>query len=100
MKSPGKPYRVGVAIGVLLALSPLWGLLITAFGMARAFAILGNDGLSDQQALAHSVGLTLNATAVGLFLCPFGVAILAVSLALRARARHQSPPPLPANPAL
>ena len=98
VKPPEKPYCAGVTIGVLLASSPLLCLLVTAYGMMRSFAALGDNGITDQRVLAQNVDLVLHATAVGIFLCPFGVAILVTSLVLRARAGRQTPPPLPAAP--
>ena len=44
------------------------GLLGTVIGMMRAFAVLGQNGLNDQRALASSIGEVLLATASGLFI--------------------------------
>ena len=76
-------------------MSPLFGLLGTVFGMTRAFATLGNAGVSDPRALADSIGTTLLSTAIGLFLCPAGIVILVISLVFFSRLRASSPPPLP-----
>ena len=95
VKPPEKPYRAGVTVGALLASTPLLGFLVTVYGMARSFAALGDNGISDQRVLAQSVGLALHATMVGLALCLVGVVILVLSLVLRARAGRQTPSPLP-----
>ena len=86
----------GIVLGSLLALGPLWGLLGTAYGMMSSFSRLGGSGISDPHALAQGVGLSLWSTATGIMVCPFGAAILAVSIVYYAKACRQStPPPLP-----
>ena len=55
-------------LSVIGVISPMIGLLGTVVGMMRAFAVLGQNGLNDQRALASSIGEVLLATASGLFI--------------------------------
>ncbi len=55
-------------LSVVGVISPMIGLLGTVIGMMRAFAVLGQNGLNDQRALASSIGEVLMATASGLFI--------------------------------
>ncbi len=55
-------------LSVIGVISPMIGLLGTVIGMMRAFAVLGQNGLNDQRALASSIGEVLLATASGLFI--------------------------------
>ena len=85
----------GIIAGSLLTLSPAIGLIGTVFGMTRAFATLGDSGITDPQALSESIGTSLLSTATGFFLFPFGVAILTISIVFFCRLRASTPPPLP-----
>lgn len=97
MKTKRRRLIAGIVIGSLLTLGPLFGMLGTVFGMTRSFQILGSSGVTDPQALSDSIGVTLLATATGLFLFPVGILILTLSLIFFARL-HVSPPSLPPQP--
>ena len=89
----------GIVLGVLLTLSPAFGLIGTVVGMTRSFSTLGSSGIGDPKALGDSIGVTLMSTAAGLFLFPVGVLILTLSLVFYYRLRASTPPPLPVPPA-
>lgn len=86
----------GVVLGVLLTLSPLWGLLLTVLNMSHAFAILGKTGVSDPRHVALAVGDGLMATTIGIILCPVGLVVLGLSIYFLNRKTVPTPPPLPA----
>jgi len=54
-------------LSVIGVVSPMLGLTGTVLGMIRAFATLGQSGISDPSALAAAIGEVLVATATGLF---------------------------------
>jgi hypothetical protein len=78
-----RKFVIGIVLGILLTLAPLFGLLPILISMTRAFLALG---------ASHSVsGFPDNAlvsTAAGLFLCPIGIVILAFSLLFYFRSRR------------
>ena len=98
MNTKRKLSTVGIVVGTLLTLAPAIGLLGTVFGMTHAFSTLGSAGISDPRALSHGIAVTLLATATGIFLFPFGVIVLTLSLIYYFRLRASVPPPLPAQP--
>ena len=55
-------------LSVIGVISPMIGLLGTVIGMMGAFAVLGQSGISNPQALASKIGEVLLATASGLFI--------------------------------
>lgn len=55
-------------LSVIGVVSPMIGLLGTVIGMMGAFAVLGQSGISNPQALSASIGEVLMATASGLFI--------------------------------
>ena len=55
-------------LSVIGVVSPMIGLLGTVIGMMGAFAVLGQSGISNPQALASKIGEVLLATASGLFI--------------------------------
>lgn len=55
-------------LSVIGVVSPMIGLLGTVIGMMGAFAVLGQSGISNPQALAAKIGEVLMATASGLFI--------------------------------
>ena len=81
----------GIVIGALLTLAPLFGLLGTVFGMIHTFNSLGSSGIAQPAALSQSIGISLISTAAGLFLCPIGIVILALSIYHYSRNRPASP---------
>ncbi len=95
MKAKRRLLIAGIVVGSLLSLAPLFGMLGTVYGMIRAFNVLGNAGVADPRALAGHIATTLDSTAAGLFLFPFGVVILTLSIVFFARLRESTPPPLP-----
>lgn len=98
MKTKRRLTITGMAIGALLMLSPLFGMLGTFFGMKRAFDILGSSGVGDPSALSASIGDTLIFTAAGVLLFPLGAVILTLSLVCFLRLAPSNPPPLPLQP--
>ncbi|MGC3992305.1 MAG: MotA/TolQ/ExbB proton channel family protein [Chthoniobacteraceae bacterium] len=60
----------GMAMGGLLTLGPLWGILGTVLGMTAAFDHLQSTGVNAPQAVAHDLGYTLLSTAAGFFALP------------------------------
>jgi biopolymer transport protein ExbB/TolQ len=89
---------VGIVIGALLALGPLWGFLLTGVSMMRAFDTLGKSGVADPKQLSLEIGNSLMATAAGLFIFPLGLVVLTVSIVFLVRAMRRTPPPLPPLP--
>ena len=87
----------GIVFGALLALAPVWGLLLSSLTMARAFEILGKAGVTDPPHLALTIGNSLMAMMIGIVLCPFGLVVLVVSIFFLAKKAAPSQPPLP-NP--
>lgn len=55
-------------LSVIGVVSPMIGLLGTVIGMMGAFAVLGQSGIKNPQALSASIGEVLLATASGLFI--------------------------------
>jgi hypothetical protein len=82
MKSRRK-FVLGIVLGILLTLAPVFGLLPILISMTRAFLALGTShpvsGLPDN---------ALVSTAAGLFLCPIGIVILTFSLLFYFRSRR------------
>jgi MotA/TolQ/ExbB proton channel family len=84
---------IGIALGILLASAPLWGLAGTVLGMTRAFTVLKGPGISDPKELSDAIGVTLLWTASGLFLCPFGLALGITSTILLVLDKPKRMPP-------
>jgi hypothetical protein len=82
MKSSRK-FVLGIVLGILLTLAPVFGVLPILISMTRAFLALGTShpvsGLPDN---------ALVSTAAGLFLCPIGIVILTFSLLFYFRSRR------------
>ena len=95
MKTKRRLTIAGIVVGSLLTLSPVFGFLNTVFGMMRAFHTLAGSGFAEPKALAERINVTLLSTATGLFLLPFGIVILAISLIFYFQLRASTPPPLP-----
>ena len=90
--------RIGFAVGVLLACAPLFGLLGTMAGMARAFRTLGDSGIGDPRSLAGAIGEMLFVSAGSLALFPAGLVLLIVCGRLLRQSRQPGSPPLPRFP--
>jgi biopolymer transport protein ExbB/TolQ len=75
-----RAFLIGAVLGGILAFSPLFGLLGTAFAMGRAFSLLGHSGVSDPKALSANISGAFLSTAIGVVLCPVGVVVFAVFL--------------------
>ncbi len=96
MKTKRNLLILGIAIGGLLTLSPLWGILITVIGMVLSFQAIGTGaGLSNPTLLSSSIGSSLVAAAVGFALFPLGVLILVISIVLYVRLRKATPSTAP-----
>lgn len=78
MKTKTK-FKALLGIGILLALGPFWGLLGTMVGMVRAFGRMGESGMGKPELLAEDIGIALNTTAIGLIICPFGIACIVIA---------------------
>lgn len=98
MFSPRFFLWLGVAAGSLLTCAPLLGFAGAMLRMLQASGTLGDAGISDPRLLSRAVGETLLMTAGGLFLFPFGIALLVICLSLLKRERGSQPPPLPRFP--
>lgn len=76
-----RKHIAGIAVGSVLALAPLLGLLPTIFEMAHAFlAIFRSQPPPTPR-------ISLGPEIVGIFLCPLGLVILIVSIILLWRSR-------------
>lgn len=87
--------RAGLVVGALLTCAPLFGILGTMVGMARAFRTLGDSGIGDPRSLAGALGETLSVSAGTLALFPIGLVLLIVCGRLLQQSRQPKPPPLP-----
>lgn len=70
----------GIVVGGLLTLAPLFAMVRVVFSMKGAMADLQTAGAGDTGVLADHINSILNSTAIGLILCPVGIALLIVSL--------------------
>ena len=86
-----RKWLIGIVIGAVLTCAPLFGLLGTVLGMAKAFHALGKSGVADPAGVTAGVHASFIATAGGLILCPIGVILLIVSLVFLIHARSSSP---------
>ena len=88
-----------MAIGALLALGPVFGLLGTAGWMARAFSLIGRPGITDPRDLSFAIHGVLLSGIVGVLLFPIGVVIFVSCLVMYLRGRgldtNSSPRRLP-----
>jgi len=85
----------GMVVGSLLALGPVVGLLGMMFGMTNAYHTLGQSGVSDPRALAQNIGTAMMFGVSGLFLLPFGLVVLVLSVVFFMRLKPETPPALP-----
>src|SRR5689334_9464944 len=91
-----KPAVKGTLIaGIVCTLgAPFAGLFFTVVGMVGAFHTLGQNGISDPQALSTYIGLALVATSTGLIVgVIFGVPLILAAVVLHFATR--TPPPAP-----
>ncbi len=86
----------GIVVGGILSLGPLWGFLLTVFGMMHAFKTLGGAGISDPKQLSDSIGQSLAGAAIGLFATPVGLVLLIGCII--ALVKMQKIPPAAAEP--
>ena len=84
----------GIVAGVVLMLGPLWGMLGTVFGMARAFTVLGQSGVADPSQVSASVSGVLISSVAGFVACPIGIVLMIVCIVQLDKAKRL-PPPLP-----
>lgn len=87
----------GIAVGALLTLGPFIGMLLTFFGMHRAFQTLERTGMKDPGALSADIGTVLYSTAAGLVALPVGLIVLSLCIVLLVLDHRRMPPPLPQN---
>lgn len=97
-ETPAPPRRrliiVGLVLGSLLTLSPLFGLVGTVVGMMNSFVALSADGAGgDTEALSRGIGQALVATAAGLVFFIPGVILLTISIIHYRRAKRAALPP-------
>jgi biopolymer transport protein ExbB len=84
-----------LTIGIILALGPLWGLLGTIVGVVMAFVHIGESaGMGKPELLADDVGVALYTTAIGLIICPIGIACIIVSCIKLNRIKKEKLPSL------
>jgi hypothetical protein len=80
---------IGIVIGsLLLVISPIAAVVLTWFGMLRAFDTLGGSGISDPNRLSGNIGAVLIANSGGLIGSAIGLVILIVSIVLFVRAER------------
>jgi hypothetical protein len=84
----------GIVIGGLLTMGPVVGMLVTVFGMQRAFDELGQKGVKDPGQLSAEIGSVLSATFAGLVALPIGMLLTGFCIFFLIRQRRL-PPPLP-----
>jgi biopolymer transport protein ExbB len=77
-----------IALGVLLLLGPLGGLIGTMSGMIRAFERMSTSGATPPDRLAADIERSLLSTSVGLALGVVGVAMLAGGIVWLLRSRR------------
>jgi len=85
MPNPSKPTKtpvVFVALGSILSLGLVWGIIGTVIGMVRAFNTMGNEGatLDNSEALASDIGIATISTAIGFLITPVGIVLLAIGI--------------------
>ena len=97
MKKTPKILFVGIILGVLMTLAPIFGLLGTIFGMHLAFSKLSSTGIGNPQSLSDAIGLTMFSTITGVILFPVGILILIISLVLYFQKRRTTPPQIQSN---
>ncbi len=90
---------LGIVVGGVLTLGPLWGLLATVVGMQHAFSSLAAEGIQDPKALSGAVGETLVSTSLGFLVCPLGIALLVTCIVLLVKDKKQ-PSPIPSTSVL
>lgn len=78
-----------LGIGGMLAAGPVWGLLATIIGMARAFTPMGGNIPEAADSITGGVAMAPCGTAAGLAICPLGVAILVFALRRLSTLRQQ-----------
>jgi hypothetical protein len=79
--------------GVLTLCGPVIGLLGTVISMMGSFKTLETSGVSDTDALASDISMTLLTTTGGIILGGIGVAILIVGLVIWLATRNVAKPP-------
>lgn len=81
--------------GAILSVAPpMIGLGWTTIGMVKAFHDLGNNGISDPNALAFHIGSVLHGVAIGMFIAPLGLMLLIAGVVMHlTRSREQNPKP-------
>jgi biopolymer transport protein ExbB len=85
--------RTLLAVGILLALGPIWGLLGTVAGMVMAFGHMGESGMGKPELLADDIGVALYTTAAGLIMCPIGIACIIISCIFLSRIKKEKQNP-------
>lgn len=68
-----------LVLGILLTLGPMWGLLCTVFGIVATFNEAAHTATIDPATLAREFHFSLYTTVAGLFVCPLGIAMVAIS---------------------
>lgn len=89
MKTKTK-FKTLLAVGIILALGPLWGLLGTVVGMVMAFGHMGESGMGKPELLADDIGVALYTTAAGLIICPIGIACIIISCIFLSRIKKKT----------
>ena len=73
-------WRALFVLGILLALAPIFGLLMTAFGMVSAFEqIAASQGQPQPKDLAAGIQHATVPAAIGFLACPVGIVVTIVS---------------------
>lgn len=85
----------GIAVGALLMLGPIVGLLFTQFGMMKAFDDLSGEGIGDPHALSGHIGLVLMSTFIGAAAFLVGLVLLIICAWRLVTAPKVPLPPVP-----
>ena len=80
MKTRRRLWIAGIVVGVMLSLSPLFGLAGSILTTVHSIKMLDKAGISDPTTLSHHIGNSLIYSAAGLFICPLGIAVLLLSI--------------------
>jgi MotA/TolQ/ExbB proton channel family len=67
-------------LGVVLSTGPIWGLVVTVFGMMKAFETMGNRDGANVDQLAGNIGSVLVSMAIGLFVGFLGAGMMVIAL--------------------
>lgn len=71
--------RLIAGLGLVLFTGPIWGMLLTVFGMFRAFDTIGDAGTGSPDAMSQDVMVALTTTAIGIVVGAVGGVLVLVA---------------------